>query len=144
MSFYFGDYTSKLKSNEEVAFYVVTIIMSNGDEVFSKVTEIESGVYLLNNPLRVVREYHGDGKLYTINFDMFNPFTDDSFHIIKEKDIISMSSLGKQYVKMYVEAIETYSNHYSAKEPKQELEWDNENDEEVSHEETLDNTRTLH
>lgn len=92
--------------NDELEFYEMSLKLPDGSEVFTHIAEIKgSSDCIMKNPMRVYREY--SGMSFRISFDMYDPFSDDTFFIIDDKDIVTMAALSPNYHKMYEDAVNT-------------------------------------
>ena len=84
----------------------------NGEEIVSKAVITEDNdesIVFLTNPVVVevfTRELDNGKMARGMGFAHWMQMSDEEFFILREKDIISLASLGKEYISMY----ETYLN----------------------------------
>jgi hypothetical protein len=104
--YYKKDYTKLIEESGRKNVYACSVVLINGEELFSYLTEIEDGVFFLQDPLKIIRMPDTDGTPMII-FKKYNYFSDDTTMILKESSIVSIGYLAEVYIDAYKNSIES-------------------------------------
>ncbi len=107
MNFLVAKYLKGKEDQETLTFEPVVIAMSGtGSDIFTYMTELESGVYLMKVPV-MVRVVTDVDEKHSLMYDKYNLYSDDVFTVIFEKDIRTMNSMNDDTFKMYTNMVDT-------------------------------------
>ena len=105
MKFYKKDYSEIVDKSDDKHLYACSIVLINGEELFSYAKEIDGGIFFLQDPLKFIRAIDPQTGSPTFMFKRFNLFTDDTTMLMKESSIISICYLADVYIDIYRDAI---------------------------------------
>lgn len=108
MKFFLRDYATECNL-ENSTLYACSIIMSDGEELFSYIREIEPDVYYLQDPLKIIRTLDEKDQPMIL-FKKFNYFSDDFNMIVRGRSITAINYLSESFIESYKRAVENIRN----------------------------------